>query len=230
MIGWFAWIVGAYLIGSIPFGVLIGRAKGIDIREHGSRNIGATNVGRVLGRKLGALCFALDFLKGAAPVIASGMAMDVLGKRPVDLTQSQMWLWLAVALAPIVGHICSIFLRFRGGKGVATALGAMTSMWPLLTLPALGAMVVWYLVLRVSKYVSIASIAAVSALPIGYLLSVIPPDALEQPISHTSSRVSHALPPLIGTMLLAALVIYRHRGNVARIRRGEEPKAGRSNS
>jgi acyl phosphate:glycerol-3-phosphate acyltransferase len=228
MNAWIAWIVGAYVIGSIPFGVLIGRTKGIDIRQHGSRNIGATNVSRVLGKKLGALCFALDFIKGAGPVICSGLAMGTFGNQAAALTQTAMWCWLAVGLATIVGHIFPLFLGLRGGKGVATALGAMTSMYPLLTLPSLAAMVVWYVVLRISKYVSIASIAAVSALPIGYLLSIVPPDALEQPLAHTTDRLWHASPPLVGTLALAALVIFRHRGNLARIRRGEEPKAGQA--
>ena len=115
---WIVCIAGAYLAGSIPFGVIIGRARGIDIREHGSKNIGATNVSRVLGARLGLLCFVLDVGKGAGPVIAAGALFDLLGKRPVDpdaatLTQSETWLWLAVAGATIVGHMYSPFLGFR---------------------------------------------------------------------------------------------------------------------
>lgn len=228
---WIRWslcIGAAYLVGSIPFGVFIGRAKGIDIRAHGSKNIGATNVGRVLGKKLGALCFALDFLKGTGPVLAAGFANDIIGRSPDKLTTAQMWLWLAVASAAIAGHMFSAFLSFRGGKGVATAFGAMAAMWPLLTFPAIGAFVVWYAALRILKYVSLASMLAVISLPIGYLLSVIPPDAQDQPLEHTWHELAHASPPLICTCIIAGLVIFRHRSNIARLRRGEEPRIDRA--
>src|SRR5436190_12855682 len=105
MIRWMACILGAYLVGSIPFGVIIGRARGVNIREIGSKNIGATNVARVLGKKLGVLCFALDFLKGAAPVLVAGLLADTLSRSPIDpdpakrLSQTDMWMWLAVAAA-----------------------------------------------------------------------------------------------------------------------------------
>lgn len=223
---WLACIIGAYVIGSIPFGVIIGRAKGIDIRQHGSKNIGATNVTRVLGKRLGMLCFALDVLKGAAPVVIAGIVNQTLGRTAPQLTQTQMWLWLAVAAAAVAGHMYSIFLRFRGGKGVATGFGAALGMWPLLTLVALGALVVWYVALRMFKYVSVASMLGAISLPLGYLLSSIPPDATEHPLSHTLDHVVHASPPLIGTMVIALLVIWRHRGNIARLRRGEEPRIG----
>src|SRR6185503_5031814 len=102
--------------------------------------------------------------------------------------------------------------------------GSIAAMWPLLTLPALGALVVWYATLRIFKYVSLASILAVISLPIGYLLSVIPRDAQDQPLSYTLQHVWHASPPFFGTAVIALLVVYRHRGNIARPRRGEEPK------
>ena len=223
-IRWVILIGAAYLIGSIPFGVLIGRARGIDIRAHGSKNIGATNVARVLGKKLGMLCFVLDFLKGAGPVLAAGCACGVIGRSPIDLTTPQMWLWLAVAAATVIGHMFSIFLGFRGGKGVATGFGSIAAMWPLLTLPAIGALVVWYAALRIFKYVSLASILAVMSLPLGYLLSVIPRDAQDQPLSYTLHHLWHASPPFFGTAVIALLVVYRHRGNIARLRRGDEPK------
>ncbi|MHC4711631.1 MAG: glycerol-3-phosphate acyltransferase [Planctomycetota bacterium] len=152
---WIVCIVGAYLIGSIPFGVLIGRVRGVDILQHGSKNPGATNVARLLGRPLGAVCFVLDMGKGAGPVLVAGSIFNLLGRRPASLdpevavlSQTEMWLWLAVACAAIAGHMCSPFLAFRGGKGVATGFGAMVAMWPVLTFPALGAIVVWYGVLR----------------------------------------------------------------------------------
>ena len=220
-------IVGAYVIGSIPFGVLIGRAKGIDIRQHGSKNIGATNVTRVLGKRLGMMCFVLDVLKGAAPVVLAGIVNDTIGRTSSELSQTQMWLWLAVAAAAVAGHMFSLFLNFRGGKGVATGFGAAVAMWPLLTLVALGALVVWYVSLRLFKYVSVASMLGALSLPLGYLMSAIPFDALDKPLWHSVDHVLHGSPPLIGTALIALFIIWKHRSNIGRLRRGEEPQISR---
>ncbi|MHC4416076.1 MAG: glycerol-3-phosphate 1-O-acyltransferase PlsY [Planctomycetota bacterium] len=222
---WILSIAGAYVLGSIPFGVLIGRTRGLDIRQHGSRNIGATNVARVLGRRLGMLCFILDTAKGAVPVVVAGVVNDVFNRDPAAMQQREMWLWLAVACAAIVGHMFSLLIGFRGGKGVATGFGAMVAMWPVLTFAALAAMVVWYGVLRLTRYVSVASMLAAASLPIGYLISVLPRDALDMPLKHSLEQVVHASPPLIVTAVMALLVIYKHRSNIARLRRGEEPKA-----
>jgi glycerol-3-phosphate acyltransferase PlsY len=224
---WLACILGAYLVGSIPMGVIIGKFKGVDIRKHGSMNIGATNVGRVLGKRLGMLCFALDLLKGALPVLLAGSFTGTLGLAADQLTQLQMWLWLAVATAAVVGHMFSLVLGFRGGKGVATGFGAVMAMWPLLTFPAVAAILVWYITLRLFKYVSLASMLAAVSLPFAYLLSVIPCDAQIRPWSHTLDHLTHASPPFFGTLVIAMLVIYRHRANIGRIWRGEEPKIPR---
>jgi glycerol-3-phosphate acyltransferase PlsY len=220
---WVLCILGAYLVGSVPFGVLIGRARGVDIRQHGSKNIGATNVMRVLGRRLGYLCFALDVTKGAGPVIVAGVVNGVIGRKPAELTQSDMWLWLAVAMAAVLGHMFSLFLKFRGGKGVATGFGSMVAMWPLLTIVSLCALVVWYFVLRTTRYVAVASMAAALSLPVAYALSVIPPD-----FGTVAPVLLHASPPFIVTTAMALLVVFKHRGNIARLWRGEEPQAGGS--
>ena len=224
---WLLCIIAAYLIGAIPFGVLIARTKGINIREHGSKNIGATNVGRVLGKRFGVLCFVLDFLKGTGPVLAAGIINDTLGRKAEALSPQQMWLWLAVAAAAVLGHMYSIYLRFAGGKGVATGFGAIAGMYSLLTWPALAAIVVWYLVLRTTKYVSLASMIAVLSLPVSYLVSVIPPHAMDQPFAQTWQHLLHAYPPFAGTLAIALMVVWKHRTNIGRLRRGEEPKVGR---
>lgn len=224
MIQWPLCIAGAYLIGSIPFGVIIGRCKGVDIRAHGSKNIGATNVGRILGKRLGLLCFGLDVLKGAVAVLAAGVVNGTLGKRAAELSAPEMWLWLAVAGAAVLGHMFSLFLGFRGGKGVATGFGAAVAMWEVLTLPALGALVVWYAALRLFKYVSLASILAAISLPVGYLLTVVPQDAADRPFAEVLDHLIRTSPPLVGTLLIALLVIWAHRGNIARLRRGDEPR------
>lgn len=230
---WALWIIAAYLIGSIPCGVLLGLARGVDVRKHGSGNIGATNVARVLGRRLGLVCFALDVAKGAVPVLAAGAAAGALGRpaatndpETVALTQAHMWLWLAVACSAVAGHMWPVFLRLRGGKGVATGFGAMVAMWPVLTFPALGAIVIWYAVLRLSRYVSLASIVAASCLPLCYVLTIVPHDALDRPLSDTLRQVAGAWPPAAMTVGMAALVVWRHRANIGRLRRGEEPKVG----
>jgi len=223
---WSFFILMAFIAGSIPFGLLIGRLKGIDIREHGSKNIGATNVVRVLGKPLGALCFVLDVGKGAIPVLAAGANMDILSMRWRDIptiTQSEMLLWMAVAIAAVLGHMYSPFVRFKGGKGVATGFGAFAAMAPLLMFPAFGGLVVWYTVLRITKYVSVASMVAVSSIPVLYLLVLIPPDG-----RNIAPVLLHGSPVLIVLILLAALVIFKHRTNITRLRRGEEPKVGRN--
>ena len=211
--GWLAWAAVAYLIGSIPFGVLIGRLHGIDVREHGSRNIGATNVGRVLGRKWGLLCFALDAAKGALPVASAGFAAGVIG-RPTDAVGTvALWWWLSVVAAALLGHMFSPFIGFRGGKGVATGFGALAAYWPLLALPAFMALAVWLIALRLSRMVSLASIVAAASLPISTLF--------------LSARSGTGIPLMIATTALALLVVFRHRANIGRILRGEEPRIGR---
>jgi glycerol-3-phosphate acyltransferase PlsY len=222
---WFICIPGAYLIGSIPFGVLIGKVRGVDIRERGSKNIGATNVGRLLGRRLGMLCCTLDVLKGAIPVLAAGFACGVINREPAALSQSEMWLWLAVAAAAILGHMAPVFIGFAGGKGVATSFGAMIAMWPVLTLPAIGALVVWYGTLRLTRYVSASSMAGAVSLPLWYLFRCIPPSGAD-----VLAVIGHASPPLIATAALALLVLWRHRANIARLRRGQEPRVGGSSA
>lgn len=223
---WIIWIAAAYLIGSIPFGVLLGRMRGVDIRQHGSRNVGATNVARLLGKKLGLTCFFLDMAKGAGPVVGAGVTTGVFARLPAEVTEGQMLLWLGVAIAAILGHMFSVFLRFGGGKGVATGFGSMLAMWPLLTLPALIAFVVWYATLRLTKYVGLASVAAVASLPLLVGVVSVAADAGKQGLAATLADLGHAWPLIAVTALLACVVTWKHRGNLARIRRGEEPKIG----
>ena len=225
---WLWLIPTAYVVGSIPFGYLIGWTKGIDIRQVGSKNVGATNVGRVLGRRLGLICFILDVAKGAVPVVVAGVLNELITQPITSISPSQMWLWLAVPSASVLGHMYSMFLGLRGGKGVATGFGGMLAMWPLLTFPALGVMVIWYGVLRLTRYVSVASMIASLSLPLAYLVRVLPPEAMDVEFAQTLERVWRASPPLIVTTVLALLIVYQHRSNIARLRRGEEPKSDRS--
>jgi glycerol-3-phosphate acyltransferase PlsY len=208
----------AFLAGSIPFGLLIARAKGVDIRRHGSGNIGATNVWRVLGRGPGMLCFALDVFKGLLPTLGAGWALGLVRAHPLPgpIEPGPAWLWLATMAATILGHMYSPWVGFRGGKGVATGLGAMLGVWPFLTTPALAAAAMWVGVARATRYVSAASIAAAAALPILVLLWARSGDAPRE-----------AWPFVAATAALALLVIIKHRANIQRLLAGTENRIGR---
>ncbi len=183
-----------FLCGSIPTGYLVCRAKSIDIREYGSGNIGATNVARTLGRRAGALVLALDILKGFAPAYVSAR----YGLSPGMLA----------ALGAVLGHTFTPFLRFKGGRGVATALGAVLGLMPL---AGLLCVVVWLAVLFLTRYVSVSSMTAALTLPLWvYGLGR---------LTATSSR-----PRLILAWVLAVLVIVRHLPNMKRLWKGREAK------
>ena len=214
---WVALLVFAFLAGSVPFGLLIARAKGVDIRAQGSGNIGATNVGRVLGRRFGFLCFGLDALKGAVPVLVAGGVTGLLGRQLADMAPTDGWLWLAVGVSALLGHMFSPWIGFKGGKGVATGFGALVAMWTPLTIPSLIALGVWVVFVKLLRMVSIASILAALSIPISVavraILSVEPEEAL---------RASH--PALVVTAAIALLVVWKHRANIGRALRGEELK------
>jgi glycerol-3-phosphate acyltransferase PlsY len=221
---WLLAIAASWLIGGIPFGVILGRIRGIDIRQHGSRNIGATNVGRVLGRRWGVACFLLDAAKGALPVLVSGAILGPLGTDPLTLSPPDAWGWLGVAAAAVAGHMVSPWLGFRGGKGVATAAGALAGLWPLLTVPVMAAAGVWLLTLRLGRMVSLASIAAAVSLPIWTGLWIASRRAAADSATIDWAALSG---PACLTILLASAVVLRHRANISRIRAGTEPRIGR---
>ncbi len=206
------WTVVGYLCGSVPFALLIGWARGVDIRRVGSGNVGATNTGRALGTKWGGLCLVLDVLKGITPVAFAGWMMGYVHG---SLMPHQAWRWLAVAAAAMLGHVYPIWLRFRGGKGVATGLGVLLGFGPLLTVPVSFSVVIWLLVLAVSRYVSLASIVAAMAVP----LLLCGQAAARQ-------QLGQITPFLVSTMMLASLVIVRHHTNIWRLWTGTEPKLG----
>lgn len=181
-------IAVAYLLGSIPFAYLAGRVKGIDIRTVGSKNVGATNVFRSLGKGIGLTVMALDIAKGAAAVLIAQA-----------LTQPH---WpLAAAGAAILGHVYPVWLRFRGGKGVATAGGTILALTPL---PALIVLGVWFLSIVATRYVSVGSIAAAVAFPPLLLLFGVP------------------WPTFAFGLVAAIVVVWKHRSNIARLRAGNE--------
>ncbi|WP_320046780.1 glycerol-3-phosphate 1-O-acyltransferase PlsY [uncultured Ilyobacter sp.] len=187
----------AYVMGSIPTGVIIGKKlKGIDIREHGSKNSGATNAYRVLGARYGVMVLAADAAKGFFPV----MFADLAGVKGTFL--------ILVGLITIMGHSLSIFLKFKGGKGVATSLGVFLYLVPQIMLVTIG---VFVIVAYFSKYVSLASVTCAALLPILTLI---------MPIRESLIRVEL----FIMTFLIGAFVIYRHRTNISRLMNGSENK------
>jgi glycerol-3-phosphate acyltransferase PlsY len=190
--------VAAYLLGSIPFGLLLtGLFGGVDVRKSGSGNIGATNVARVAGPLAGILTLLFDAGKGAAAVWLAGRVSN----------ESATWMTIA-ALAALLGHCFPIWLKFRGGKGVATAAGAFFVLCP----PALlGSVIVFLLVVFFWRYVSLASISAAAAMPLLIYFLWAP---------------HHAPPPVVtfGALAAAAVIIYKHDGNIQRLVQGEESK------
>jgi glycerol-3-phosphate acyltransferase PlsY len=199
-------ILGSYLIGGIPFGYLIGRWRGIDIFQHGSGNIGATNVGRVLGRRIGILVFLLDFAKGAVPALAGLKMRDLFSPEAVgSLAVEGLGVW--AGLAALLGHLFSIYLRFKGGKGVATAAGVVVVLVPV---AALGALITWLAVVCGTRYISLASLMAAVAL-CGFQL------ALPAYPFH-----GHELIITLFCFIAAGLVFLRHRANITRLLHGNE--------
>lgn len=207
-------VAAAYLIGSIPVGLLIGKAHGIDIRTRGSGNIGATNLGRALGRAWGLTCFVLDVLKGLLPVLAAGYLFGWAGRS--DLTGTEIGQWLLIGVLPVIGHVFPVYLKFKGGKGVATGLGVVLGIWPLLTVPALMAALTWLLFAGALRYVGLASVAAAVGLPLYYLVIA---EAAGWSLDDT-----WLLPTGLGVMAL--LIVFRHRGNLIRLARGTEARLG----
>jgi acyl phosphate:glycerol-3-phosphate acyltransferase len=202
-------IIASYLVGAIPFGFLIAKAHGIDIRTVGSGNIGATNVSRALGKKWAYFCFALDVLKGLGPMLA---AMFIL---PGELTAARMWQWLAVGAAAILGHVFPIYLRFRGGKGVATSLGVVLGLWPYYTVVGLISFGIWVAVVKIWRYISLASIIAAMAFPVLLAVAIgIIPDW------HFDSL----WPLLAAATILCAVLVIRHKDNIKRLLSGTESK------
>lgn len=208
-------IAAAYLLGSIPFGLLIARAHGKDLRSIGSGNIGATNVSRALGRKWAYFCFALDVLKGLIPMLAT---LHLAGTRP-DQTQGEravlLGLWLAVGCAAIVGHIFPIYLKFKGGKGVATSFGIALGLWPYFTVCALFALATWLIVVLTFRYVSLASILASVVFPLVLILAIILMPGWEFGI---------LWPVVVTAFAIPVMVVMRHRENITRLIAGTESK------
>ena len=192
-----------YIIGSIPAGYIVGRFHGIDIRREGSGNIGATNVLRVLGKPCGYGVFLFDFLKGVAAVRLAIW----LGARAHLPALSLDLVGIIAGVLCVLGHTYPVWLRFKGGKGVATSAGVLFGLMPL---AALLVMMVWLVVFQITKYVSIASIVAALASPAASWAVLTWQQTNEMVLVYFSAG-------------LTAVILWRHRTNIARLRQGTEP-------
>jgi glycerol-3-phosphate acyltransferase PlsY len=192
--------IGAYLFGATPWGFIIGKMKGIDIRKHGSGNIGATNVTRTLGGGLGKLCFLLDTLKGFIPVF---MASIMVEDSQVDSAM------IVATLATVLGHMFPVYLKFKGGKGISTTGGALLALAP-------GAFIcsalIWVISFKTSRYVSLASIIAAATLPLNaWLLNL-------------TGLTKTTMPLIIFLAILGLLAVVRHISNIKRLLNGTESR------
>jgi glycerol-3-phosphate acyltransferase PlsY len=191
-------LIFAYLLGSVPTGVILARAfSDVDPRIQGSKNIGATNIYRTAGKKLGVITLLGDILKGLIPVVITRSALD-----------SHFWIG-AVALAAFLGHLYPIYLKFKGGKGIATALGAFLALAPL---AAILSFLVFAAVVYKSRYISLGSLTATAAFPV--FLALLHSQAIYIPFA----------------VIIGALIFYRHRENIQRLRAGKENKFGAKKS
>ena len=188
-------LLASYLLGAVPFGLILVKMRGgVDLRSTGSGNVGATNVARSAGHKLGAITLVLDAGKGLVPVLAARFFFAQT-QFPVDLISA------AAGYAAFLGHVTSPFLGFRGGKGVATALGVLLASAPLVLLPAL---LVFVAVVKRWGYISLGSMSAAVSAPM------------------TSLLLGYSLTTFVLTLLLALIIIFRHRENIQRLRQGTE--------
>jgi len=197
-------LIGSYLLGSIPFGYLVGRIARIDIRDCGSGNVGTTNVIRTLGKGYGYPVFALDFLKGFGAVKISVM----IATRAQSEWNSPEMFGVVAAISSVLGHSFPVWLGFKGGKGVATSAGALFALAPIATLVGVA---IWILTFWLTRYVSVASIAAAAALPLIILITTW--------LSRTTEKLL-----FYSSVCLAAVVIWRHRSNLSRLMHGTEPR------
>ena len=193
-----------YLCGSLPTGLLAGRLRGVDVRKEGSGNIGATNVLRVLGKPWGFGVFLVDALKG---FLAVRLSLLLIGQNPAAVQYSEFFAILAAA-ASILGHSFPIWLRFKGGKGVATSVGSIFGVMPL---AALSIFSVWLVVFISTRYVSLASIIGALSLPVAVAVLV-------------WFKITQGMVLLYFSIAMTALVVWRHRTNMVRLLNGTEPR------
>ena len=214
-------MLAAYFAGSISFASIIAKLNKVDLSKVGSGNPGATNVSRALGKRWGYLCFLLDVSKGFAPTFFAGIMIKNSDAGSIPTSSDQIF-WLIVAACCILGHCFSIWLRFKGGKGVATSLGVVLGIFPYFTLPGLTAFAVWILTVLITRYVSLASIiAGLAFLPAFFAINS---------YKIGLDKVTELKPLIVFASIMIALVIFRHISNIKRLIKGTENKIGSKKS
>lgn len=200
-------IIAAYMLGSVPFGLIIAKAHGKNLRKIGSGNIGATNLSRALGRKWAYFCFSLDMLKGLVPVLTVAKFISF----PPNVTE--LFLVLSVSIAAVLGHIFPVYVKFKGGKGVATSFGVAVGLWPYFTICAGIAVVIWSVTVLISRYISLGSIIAALTFPVTLILAI---------ILNPGWHFSNLWPLLIAAVAIPVIVTLCHRQNIKRLVAGTE--------
>ena len=209
-------IMASYLVGSISFALLIAKVHGINLRGIGSGNLGATNLARACGKKWAYLCFLLDVLKGFVPSFAA--RFFILSD---SADASTLALWLAVGVAAIFGHIFPFYLKFKGGKGVATSFGVVLGIWPYYTIPGLIVFVLWVAIVLIWRYISLGSIIAAAVFPVIMI-------AMTAILKNWHFNI--LWPLIVAAAFLCSLVIILHRTNIKRLLAGTEHKVLQGNS
>jgi glycerol-3-phosphate acyltransferase PlsY len=203
-VGYILTAIVAYLLGSIPTGFLVGKARGIDIRKTGSGNIGATNAFRILGKPAGTMVLLTDAVKGwAAVVLAAGWISAWFA--PGASGQQREWFAIVAGVGAVLGHNYTCWLRFKGGKGIATSAGVLTALVPYSLLIILA---VWVIVFALTRYVSLASILASATLPFAAFFT------------------GESLTMVLITAGLTTMAILKHRANIKRLLAGTESRFG----
>lgn len=213
-------LAGSFLAGSVPFSLLLGLAKGVDIRTIGSGNVGATNLGRALGRSYFFMGFGLDMLKGLVSVLVAGVLLGTIARLHAPLPHTLVW--VGCALAAILGHVFSPWIGFKGGKGVATGLGVLLALYPAMTIPGVAALMVFLMALAASRIVSLSAMVAACTVPVWTLATVL----------YFARRDAGGVIPAGAWLFLAfgvalpVIVLVTHRANIKRLREGTEPRIG----
>jgi glycerol-3-phosphate acyltransferase PlsY len=208
MILFYIMIPLAYLLGSISFASLIAQANGINLRKIGSGNVGATNLARAMGKKWGYICFFLDVSKGFVPMLVTMFFIT-------EVNTTNLTLWLLVGLAAVIGHILPIYMKFKGGKGVAVSLGIVLGLYPYYTFAGIAAFFVWGTAVLIWRYISLASIIAALVFPLvlAYLIG-----------AKSSWAFENLWPLLVAALIMPLVVIGRHIENIKRLIEGTESK------
>jgi glycerol-3-phosphate acyltransferase PlsY len=213
--------LAGYLLGSVPFAWIIGKAHGVDIRTVGSKNIGATNLGRTLGKKFFWYAFLLDAAKGFLPTLAAAMVVRRWAEGGALIPQ---WTPLLTAIACVLGHTFPVWLKFKGGKGVATAFGVVLGFWPLYTLAGIFGGLVFVAMLLVYRYISLASMIGVAAFAV--MVMLLGSGQLDRGGVRLGMVWGELEPLVVVAWLFTALIVFRHRANISRLLKGTEPKVG----